>query len=215
MFKESDNYWCDFSTVQNSVIDLSDKNINYLEKIFIELSNLNCKYLQIRSRFRNMPNTTLFNLIRLIKSQDFLFVQLFLEYNIYVKDINFTDLFSSCPSIGEITYYSSPSRSHSIILNSFVINYISEDFSSECICGLISAKLFAVNLSHFTESLSFNTCLNRKISIDVNGQIKNCPSMAKCYGNIRDTKLIDVVNDPEFQKVWHIKKDEITKCKDC
>jgi len=39
--------------------------------------------------------------------------------------------------------------------------------------------------------------------------------MAKSYGNIRDTKLLDVVNDPEFQKVWHIKKDEITKCKDC
>ena len=39
--------------------------------------------------------------------------------------------------------------------------------------------------------------------------------MIKSYGNIRNTKLIDVVNNPEFQKVWHIKKDEITKCQDC
>jgi SPASM domain peptide maturase of grasp-with-spasm system len=82
-------------------------------------------------------------------------------------------------------------------------------------CGVIDSSYFTKNLSHFTESRHHNTCLNRKISIDANGEIKNCPSMAKSYGNIKDTKLIDVVNNPEFQKVWHIKKDEITKCKDC
>lgn len=82
-------------------------------------------------------------------------------------------------------------------------------------CGRISSSYFNVQIEHFTESQHHNTCLNRKISIDVDGNIKNCPSMSKSYGNIRDTKLIDVVNNPEFQKVWHIKKDEITKCKDC
>jgi SPASM domain peptide maturase of grasp-with-spasm system len=39
--------------------------------------------------------------------------------------------------------------------------------------------------------------------------------MAKSYGNIKDTKLIDVVNNPEFQKLWYIHKDQISVCKDC
>ena len=39
--------------------------------------------------------------------------------------------------------------------------------------------------------------------------------MAKSYGNIKDTSLIDVANSPEFQEVWHIKKDMIHVCKDC
>jgi len=39
--------------------------------------------------------------------------------------------------------------------------------------------------------------------------------MIKSYGNISVTKLIDVVNNPEFQKVWQIRKDDIAKCKDC
>ena len=34
-----------------------------------------------------------------------------------------------------------------------------------------------------------NTCLNRKICIDAEGNIKNYPAMAKSYGNIKDTTL--------------------------
>jgi len=82
-------------------------------------------------------------------------------------------------------------------------------------CGLVSQKLFTLHQSHYNESLLHNTCLNRKIAIGADGSIKNCPGMAKGYGNIKDTALIDVVNDPEFQKLWHIKKDDIDKCRDC
>lgn len=92
---------------------------------------------------------------------------------------------------------------------------VAEPLLSHRQCGCISIEQFSNNFETYFESQHHNTCLNRKISIDVDGNIKNCPSMSKSYGNIRDTKLIDVVNNPEFQKVWHIKKDEITKCKDC
>jgi SPASM domain peptide maturase of grasp-with-spasm system len=92
---------------------------------------------------------------------------------------------------------------------------VEEKIANNKHCGVIHPTYFSINIETFTESQHHNTCLNRKISIDENGEIKNCPSMAKSYGNIKDTKLIDVVNNPEFQKVWHIKKDEITKCKDC
>src|SRR5690606_33532331 len=71
-------------------------------------------------------------------------------------------------------------------------------------CGIIETSYFTNDLQHITESQRHNTCLNRKIAIDAEGNIKNCPSMAKSYGNIKDTKLIDVVNNPEFQKLWYI-----------
>jgi hypothetical protein len=35
------------------------------------------------------------------------------------------------------------------------------------------------------------------------------------YGHISNTKLEDVIALPEFQKWWHIKKDDIDVCKDC
>jgi hypothetical protein len=39
--------------------------------------------------------------------------------------------------------------------------------------------------------------------------------MSKSYGNIANTRLEDVIQLPEFQKLWFVKKDEIDVCKDC
>ena len=82
-------------------------------------------------------------------------------------------------------------------------------------CGIISPSLFNLNIYSFTESQKHNTCLNRKISVDVNGEIKNCPSMAKSYGNIRDTTLTEAIGKPGFKDVWYIHKDQIKVCQDC
>ncbi|MDR2836493.1 MAG: hypothetical protein LBV69_09960, partial [Bacteroidales bacterium] len=54
-------------------------------------------------------------------------------------------------------------------------------------CGEIHPMMFTINLPFFTESQQHNTCLNRKICIDVEGNIKNCPNMQENYGNIADT----------------------------
>lgn len=39
--------------------------------------------------------------------------------------------------------------------------------------------------------------------------------MDKHYGNIMDKNLKEVVQSQEFQKLWHIKKDDIKVCQDC
>lgn len=39
--------------------------------------------------------------------------------------------------------------------------------------------------------------------------------MKRSYGHIDDTSLLQVVNQPDFQKLFHIKKEEILVCKDC
>ena len=67
----------------------------------------------------------------------------------------------------------------------------------------------------FYESQCHNTCLNRKVCIDAEGNIKNCPAMAKSYGNIRDTTLEEAINKPGFKDLWFICKDQIDVCKDC
>ena len=68
----------------------------------------------------------------------------------------------------------------------------------------------SINLSQ-----KHNTCLNRKISIDVNGEIKNCPSMIKSYGNIKDATLTKAMEKSGFKDVWFIHKNQIEVCKDC
>lgn len=82
-------------------------------------------------------------------------------------------------------------------------------------CGVISAAYFSVHTDTFTESIGHNTCLNRKIAIDAEGNIRNCPSMTACYGNIRDTMLKEALNNPGFKELWFVHKDLISVCRDC
>jgi SPASM domain peptide maturase of grasp-with-spasm system len=67
----------------------------------------------------------------------------------------------------------------------------------------------------YSEAIQFNTCLNCKASIDTDGEIKNCPSMKKSFGNYREVSLLEIVKKPEFKKLWTVKKDDIEVCRDC
>jgi SPASM domain peptide maturase of grasp-with-spasm system len=96
-----------------------------------------------------------------------------------------------------------------------LILFTSEEIGSELCCGVVSPFYFISNIEMFIESRSHNNCLNRKIGIDKAGNIKNCPSMAEGYGNIRDTPLREVLNKADFRKKWNITKDEIDTCRDC
>ena len=74
---------------------------------------------------------------------------------------------------------------------------------------------FTTNRKFYRESLIANTCLNGKICVERNGQIKNCPSIAKSYGAINSVKVKDIIADQSFVKLWFITKDQIDICRDC
>ena len=82
-------------------------------------------------------------------------------------------------------------------------------------CGSINVNNFDVNIFMYLDSLNFNTCLNKKISISQTGEIKNCPSMTSSFGNISDTKFSEVVINSDFTKLWKITKKLVNVCKIC
>ena len=86
--------------------------------------------------------------------------------------------------------------------------------SHQC-CGVIDKMYFTVNITAFTEATNYNSCLNRKISLDVRGHIKNCPSMDASYGDISKTTLREALFQPGFQEIWSVTKDQVAICKDC
>lgn len=95
-----------------------------------------------------------------------------------------------------------------------VIRYINKviDYKD---CGNIGKDNFLLNQSFFIESHNFNSCLNRKVCIDKNGLIKNCPLMRVSYGNINDCSFKDISKLPKFTNLWQITKDSIEVCRDC
>jgi SPASM domain peptide maturase of grasp-with-spasm system len=95
------------------------------------------------------------------------------------------------------------------------VRYRREAIDSPRCCGRIHPGYFAIDLETFAEGQRHNTCLNRKISIDARGEIKNCPSMARSFGNLRDTSLHSALAQRDFAALWSINKDQIAICKDC
>ena len=205
------------SHISNIVIDSCGHEINFIDDFFLrQLEMLCCNYIQLRffgeitmkelQLILDRLNPTQLKAIEIILPWQQCWSEEnalpFIKANRKVRNLNITNALVT--KIVQKEDY----------LDGALV-YSEQKVDKSIYCGVVQLEQFSVNSLHFAESQQHNTCLNRKIAIDIEGNIKNCPSMVKSYGNIKDTSLIDVVNNPEFQKVWHIKKDEIAKCKDC
>jgi SPASM domain peptide maturase of grasp-with-spasm system len=91
----------------------------------------------------------------------------------------------------------------------------SQAIISSCMdCGKVSQDYFTVSFAFFNEGTYRNTCLNGKIAIDQNGNVRNCLTSLKQYGNIKSHQLPSLLND-DFTRLWKLTKTDITKCKAC
>lgn len=111
--------------------------------------------------------------------------------------------------------FTNSNKVSSLILEGCFVEYTNKAVVSSHNCGNINPKNFMVNANAFFESKNHNSCLNRKISIDKNGNIRNCPAMEKVYGQVGKKDLEEVVKLKEFKSFWDIKKDQISVCMDC
>lgn len=216
LFPKMSLEWREPLEINNAIIDISDSLD--LEIIFEQLGSLHCKSVEIRS-FSIIDIGLIEKIMTLLNTNKSI-----------ITSIGFVGTQSNVinQSLLETLIFEHPRISYFIICNShenkFIpplehkrgnIYYVTENVSLSTQCGLISKGSFAVNTRLFTESQNHNTCLNRKISIDKDGNIKNCPSMSQSFGNIKDTTLEEALNHPDFKKYWNITKDQIEVCKDC
>jgi SPASM domain peptide maturase of grasp-with-spasm system len=123
------------------------------------------------------------------------------------------------PFLNELLLHSSKENSTLVIKDEFkeymVVYSVVENVKSCASCGVINETYFTNLLTHYSESQKYNTCLNRKISVDINGSIKNCPSMKEKFGKLESGKFKETMLNPNFKKSWSINKDTIAICKDC
>lgn len=202
-------------SITNAILDCLSKD-NYV-KILMELDELKCKNIELRF-FYDLDFNLIYEIINFVQNSKFIittigFVIPFNENNI--KKINF--IINDSARISYFIIFNTPNEKINIIKsnkNNRAI-YISNNIFSESSCGVVSSKLFSINIKTFTESQQNNTCLNRKISIDKDGYIRNCPSMPQHFGNIKDSTLREALNHPDFKKYWNVTKDMIAVCKDC
>ncbi|WP_214226681.1 grasp-with-spasm system SPASM domain peptide maturase [Pedobacter sp. B4-66] len=203
--------------ISNAIIDYNEKfSEAYIQKIN-ELAKCGCNILQLRffgkETYKEICNIVSFayntgrlDSISLVVDAESLNLNSEDEFEIFM---------SQFPIITELILFNS-------IEDNFYENKkfrckilkIKQTISSKS-CGAIQSLYFSTTIQAYTESLQHNTCLNRKIGIDTDGFIKNCPSMNNNFGHINDTTIEMVINCQSFKDYWFITKNEIQKCKDC
>jgi SPASM domain peptide maturase of grasp-with-spasm system len=196
--------------IHNSVIAISEYTKGSIDQITNDLKKLHCRFIELRIH-DTVDVDYLDKLLNALKESPVQNVSIYSNYSANGTAM-YEILMSKHAILGFVVLFDK-AESNSYKDNNRIL--VAKGTLDDKNCGMIDAINFTSNLPTHNLSVNYNSCLYQKIAIDTEGNIKNCPSMAKSYGNIRDTKLIDVVNNLDFQKVWHIKKDEITKCKDC
>ena len=206
----------DFETpsfLSNCIIEISNKSLINFEKSINSLEKISCKNIQLIS-YDEIEITVLKKILKITQNTNFQSIELVLKY---------TDtIFNFIPNINQYNYritqltlHSSGKKSKKLNTNIFTTIYIDYEIKNFSNCGIIDSKYFNVNQDKVFESYNHNSCLHKKISIDKNGDIKNCPSMVESFGNIEDKTLEEALNHPNFKKYWNINKDQIEVCKDC
>ncbi|WP_109851911.1 grasp-with-spasm system SPASM domain peptide maturase [Aquimarina sp. AU58] len=217
LFPPLDLTWKSPSIITNALIDVDSKSEHDFAKIFKELDEFNCKALEIRF-FEEIPISKVNQILTICKYGRLSSIDLLLKYSDETQEQKLEQLSNTYKKVTSITIHTAPEKNqYSFQTGSMATNilFTTQNINSSNHCGVVSTHYFSTNQEFFLESQKHNSCLNRKISIDIRGDIKNCPSMSKSYGNINNTSLSEALQKDGFKKYWTITKDQIDICKDC
>jgi SPASM domain peptide maturase of grasp-with-spasm system len=216
LFPTMSDFWDEPFEITNCIIDFNEVNVEKIMCIKNVIGNTPIKALQIRV-FKEIKASELDLVLANIKPMGLNSIELILKYSNNISLDEFANICNKYSYIFTITVFNSPNESVFHYKNdAFGQIFYKKDFVlSEKSCGNITPDFFTINTKTYTESLHHNSCLNRKISIDTQGNIKNCPSMLESFGNIYDNTFEEALAKHEFKKYWFINKDQIHACKNC
>lgn len=230
LFPKIEKKWESPEHINNAIIDVKNFKFNFTT-ILKQLDELNCQFLQLRF-FSNLYSLSEISSIlnEAIKiSSSLKGVEILIKYHTDYNDKDYISFYENNLLLSSLYIHSSPfdktidinfgyTGKSKKVLKSIQKNffYVSETIEDSNRCGKIDKSYFCVNnIKDALHNSCYNSCLNKKIGIDIDGNIKNCPSIKASYGNILNTKLKEAYSKKGFKKLWNKNKNFIDVCKVC
>ena len=213
-FPDLDLSWQRPERITNAIIDVDRGSNHDYPQLFRELDDLGCKALELRF-FRPASLAELRQILDGTRSGRLRAIALVIGWSDELTSEALEQLAADHPRIESIVVHSTPQPRRRDLETGVVLHFRPEVIDSPHCCGQVHAGYFVTNIDTFTEAQHHNTCLNRKISIDARGEIKNCPSLPRSFGNARQVSLHSALAHRDFAQLWSINKDQIEICKDC
>lgn len=217
-FIASDNQLFQAFELEYCILEYSDQNQPLLPALFEDLKVLGCQHLELRC-YEVLDLETIKSIVQLAVAAQFRSIDVYYKYNKQESFESYNTLTEAYPIINYFVVHSTEQSTIETLKEQGYRTYNNTVITAECIennncCGKISQN-FVSSFSFYRTALQHNSCLYRKISVNKEGYVSNCPSMSHHFGHLSNTSILDVVQNSTFTKYWGIHKDQITKCKSC
>ncbi len=213
-FPDLDLSWEMPSAITNAIVDVGPTSQHDFASIFRQLDDLGCKALQLRF-FRPVELDELQEIIDFTENGRLRSIDLLVPF---IEGWAFKPLEQLClknSRISNLLVHSASEERAVRVRETVQISWHRHAVESASHCGEVHPAYFVTEQALFTEAQTHNTCLNRKISIDEHGDIRNCPALPRSFGNARETSLHSALLHKDFRELWSINKDQVETCKDC
>lgn len=225
-FPDMDMTWDASGAVTNAIVDVNVQDgLPAFHAIFSEMGGLGCQFIQVRSYTPGLAPSGIEDIAAAAHNTGIRGVDVLVAFDDSLHHDDLRSLLRREMLLSRIVVHSTPSdilsaKAGHDETNSWLAHrqpvYTGQRIDSAACCGTINLRSISSPTTQvFAEMLAFNGCLNRKISVDSLGEIRNCPSFKRGFGRIGEVRLADVIKEDAFRAPWLIKKDDIEVCRDC
>jgi len=201
----------------NAVVETDSKSLVITKNTLNQLMRISPQAIELRL-YDYIPISEVSELLQILETGKTQCVYIYLSYSNKISFEEIATLYFKHNQIGQLIIHSAPTNSvfEDLLPQHFkgkilqITKIISKDTED-----IIHLNNMVLNMPAFTEAFNFNLGLNRKVSIGVNGNIKNYLSHSKIFGNVQNGKIEEILKKSEFQETWKITKDQVEICKDC
>ena len=172
-FPALDLSWDHPAVITNAIVDVDAGSSHDYAALFKELHAFRCYALQLRI-FTQIAMEDLCKILEETNATSLRSIDLVLRYGNEFEEERLKHLCMQYQAIAQIALYSSPCERLTVLKPLGVRVIFHQGKVNSGSCGHVHPAYFSVTIGHFTEALRYNSCLNRKISICADGEIRVC-----------------------------------------
>lgn len=184
-------------------------------KIIDELSNLNCIVINIKF-IESFSIGYVVDVLKYINQSRISCVYLSIPYSRELEE-GIDSLLQTSVKIRRLVFINSPRNNEKAFGydKRYYMFFLNKEASDNIQCGCIHPNFFTTSKGMVIEGQTKNTCFNKKIYINKDGLLKNCPYSQQILGYINKECIVDVVSKENYKFLCSITKDQVNVCKDC